>query len=822
MKTVTKTALSNIRQNKSRNILIGIAISLTTLLLFLIPGIGSGMIRTQFAAVNEAYPSFHGLYRGVDEKTAQELKAVSQMEQVGLRCDAAYMVNEQYSIAMISLDQTCAELNKLELTEGSMPEKADEIVVSPGLLKAMGLEGKVGDRIQVPYQLIKKDSLDYSKERTFTICGMTADSEANEKAKMYSAYVSEAFVKQELAQTDIFYRAYFRLKADSSTSTDSIEADMKAIAADFEIPEDDVVDNSEYLMANYVDPVMVPTLVVIMLIVVLAGVITIYSIYYVSMVHRVQEYGRLKAIGATKRQIRQIVLREGFLIGLAAVPAGLLLGSLILSHVFTFLFSYLDIGDGNVMNETLIQVIESGQVPYLQVWLYVLAAVVAFLTIYLSLLKPMRIAARISPVEALRYNGEGEAGKSYRKGYGEITLFRLTKSNLAGNKKRTVITILSMAVTGIFFVTVSTVLSCADPKESANTSIEGQYVLRVITERGNKEHPELEWSQVQQDNPLTEEVLKQIQALEGVEKTEQFSYISMESSLFGADGGTAGLMGFSPDYRETLEKGIIEGKVTYEELKEGSKVILTKTASKWYPDLQVGDTVRFQYKDGTTEKEKTVEIAAIGDYSFGLMDYSHFLTAQEAIEGMSQYNLYDKVSVFADKKYDRELEQQLQKLCEENGRIEYSGSWQEEFDNYSGAISFTALGCYLFLGILGIICMMNLVNTMINSIHVRKKEIGMMQAMGLSEKQLIHMLNMEGMFYTAGTLLFSVGGGSAVGYFLFLYARENHMLNIQYYHYPVAAVAAVIVLMAVLQLLLAMVIGKSLKRQSLIERIRFS
>lgn len=50
----------------------------------------------------------------------------------------------------------------------------------------------------------------------------------------------------------------------------------------------------------------------IMLIVVLAGVITIYSIYYVSMIHKVQEYGRLKAIGATKHQIRQIVLREGF------------------------------------------------------------------------------------------------------------------------------------------------------------------------------------------------------------------------------------------------------------------------------------------------------------------------------------------------------------------------------------------------------------------------------------------------------------------------------------------------------------------------------
>lgn len=117
---------------------------------------------------------------------------------------------------------------------------------------------------------------------------------------------------------------------------------------------------------------------------------------------------------------------------------------------------------------------------------------------------------------------------------------------------------------------------------------------------------------------------------------------------------------------------------------------------------------------------------------------------------------------------------------------------------------------------------MNLINTMINSIHMRKKELGIMQAIGLSEKQLIRMLHLESLFYTAGAVLCSVGIGSVAGYLIFLYAKERKMFNITYYHYPVTAVIGIVLAMALLQLLLVTVIGKSMKRESLMDRIRFS
>lgn len=819
MKIVTRTAFSNIRTNKNRNILIGIAIFLTTLLLFVIPGIGFGIVNLEFAAVNKAYPTFHGLYRDVKPETVQELQASNRLETIGLRCDPAVMMNDEYSISMLFVDKVCADLNKFELAEGNFPERENEIVVSKGILKVMGLEGKIGDTIHIPYQRMTKDGLDFGSEKDFVICGMMEDTKANEERKNYTALVSKAFAKQILPAEELFYRVYFRIPAQTAGTTDGMEEEMKDIAADFGIDEDNYRENTEYLAANYVDPSVVPAIVMIMLVVVLAGVITIYSIYYVSMIHRVQEYGRLKAIGATRHQIRQIVLKEGFFVAVFAIPVGLLAGTGIVEAAFPIIYHFLDIDTENTMNMAIKELVEGHEVQYLHIWLYLLAAGVALLTVYLSLLKPMRIASRISPIEALRYNGEENHGKGTRKGYESLNLFRLTCSNLARNKKRTVITIVSMAFTGILFVTVSAGLSCSAPRESANASIDGQYLLRVITESGNKEHPELEWNQVQQHNPLTPEVVKEIEKLDGVAKVEVKSSISLKAEEYE---DFMQVVGYSENYAEILEKGLVEGKVTYEELKKGDKVILSKTALHWYPELKVGDKILFSYKDGDVVREKTLEIAAIGNYSEGIQDYSTFLTADEAVQKMSQYNVYDIVSVFAEKDYDETLEKALEAVCQKAGGMEVSDTWQKGYEEYVTAISFMYIAVYLFLGILGIICMMNMVNTMINSIHVRKKELGMMQAIGLSERQLVKMLNLEGMFYTLGTLFCSVSLGSLGGYAFFLYARENHIMGIQYFHYPTPAVLVLITVMVLFQVILSTVIGKSMKKESLIERIRFS
>ena len=97
----------------------------------------------------------------------------------------------------------------------------------------------------------------------------------------------------------------------------------------------------------------------------------------------------------------------------------------------------------------------------------------------------------------------------------------------------------------------------------------------------------------------------------------------------------------------------------------------------------------------------------------------------------------------------------------------------------------------------------------------------MMQAIGMSDRQLGKMLQLEGLFYTFGTLAVSVGVGSVLGYFMFLYAKEAKMLEITNYHYPFAAAVIVALTLLVLQAVLTAALAKSVQRDTLIERVRF-
>lgn len=819
MKMTTRVAYCNMRHYKSKNILIGIAIILTTLLLFVIPSIGKDMVEVNFAVINKIYPTWHALYRNVDESTVMKLAAHHDVKTYGLRSDAGYMNLEDATVSMMYMDRTGMELYKVKLKEGQLPQKENDIVVSKGILEALGQNGKIGDTITVPYQILKDDGLDYTKEKDFRICGFLADNESSKEQKQYTSLVSEAFLKAEIPVEQVKYRFLLQVNGQKGNTTADYTETIQNIARQFGISEDDMNINKEYLAANYVDPATIPVIVGIMLIVVLAGIITIYSVYYVSMNQRVREFGKLKAIGATKRQLRQIVLREGMGVALFAIPIGLLIGTVAVKVVLLQFVEHAK--DSNVLITEAYKVVAKGEVQLYYWWIYLLAIAVTLCTVYLSLMKPMRMAAKVSEIEAMRYQGGSKRQKSSRKGYQFLNIGRLTKRNLAENKKKSTITIVSMAVTGIFFMMVATVLSCANPMESAKSSIVGQYEISPIVESGNKEHPEYEWAEVQKNNPLNEGLKQQIEELDGVERVDVFTALKVSGGPFEEKIGTEFINGVPEEYAEELKKGITEGNVTYEELKSGDKVILDRALLHWYPDIKVGDKLKLNIHDGDNTFQKEIEVAAIGEYGTGLTNYNCLIMAKEGAEKLTINNSSSYFQVIADKDYDEALEASLQAIVDGSGRLQMR-TWKNEYDTWENAIQMTRGACYAFIIILAAISIMNLINTMINSVHVRKKELGMMQAIGMSDRQLMKMLQLEGIFYTVGTLIISIGVGSLAGYPLFLYAKRTGMFDISTYHYPVTAAIIIILTLFVIQMLLAIFIAKSVRKDSLIERIRFS
>ncbi|MGN0581698.1 MAG: ABC transporter permease [Oscillospiraceae bacterium] len=196
------------------------------------------------------------------------------------------------------------------------------------------------------------------------------------------------------------------------------------------------------------------------------------------------------------------------------------------------------------------------------------------------------------------------------------------------------------------------------------------------------------------------------------------------------------------------------------------------------------------------------------------------IMADEGLRTFSENNLNMYYRIFADKKYDAETDAKLKEIVEENGRIQIK-TWKEYYDEWKSGMTLTRAACYAFLGILGAICIMNMINTMIHSVHVRKKEIGMLQAIGMSDMQLQKMLQLEGLFYTVGTLIVAVGGGSAAGYPVFLWARSHGVFSIRNYHYPLAATVIMIMMLVLVQVIMVVLIEKSVRKDSLIDRIRF-
>lgn len=830
MNIVTTTALANLKKNKSRNILIGIAIALTAFLLTMLPTTVMGQLSLQFQAVNELYSPIHGVYRNVDGETADKMLQDETFETVGLREQTGRMYSGDRHIiaAMTAYDETVLKLSGIELKEGTFPKMADEIVVSTGCLTAMGLEGGVGDKIKVPYQPMKKGKLLKVTEKEFTITGMTEDTPESLEKGFYAPMVSEAFAKEIIPEGEHNYEVYFQLRDIEGKVTDEIEERIKHIGEQYGLTEGDIVENSEYLIANYVDVALYTGLGMLLAAIVLAGVLTIHSIYYVSMLDKIQEYGRLRAIGATRRQIRRIVFREGFAVAAIAVPVGIILG-LMGGILLIKALVNVTISTDRVLGEEMKVLLANGEASLVKWWIIILAAAVSLLTVYVSLLRPMYKASRITAIQALRCQGgqEGKKKRNDRKGYDELNIPRLTVSNLGRHKRRTAVTITSLGVTGVLFVVTATLCSCMNAEDFTRNEIRRDIKVCIDSEKGDEMHPEWELSAIQQDNPMTEELRNKIEEIGGVTSVET-SLLTIGKLSDEKGEGKAGddemnceIKGLDTASMKELEQYIVDGSLDSPSLKDGTGVIVSASmARELHADWKVGDRLFLQVMDGIEIKEREVILAATAEAPLSLMGY-YAVMPKEALKNLCSSDITYYWDISVDEGKEDEAAKEIGELIADVEILRMQ-TFSEVNKQSEDMIRLTLLGCYGILAVFGFIGILNLINTMINSVHVRKKELGMLQAIGMSGQQTVYMLQLEGIFYTAGTLAVSLGFGSLFGYAAYLWAKDGQIMSIRVYHYPVLPVVCLAVIVLAVQMLITYFVNMNFKKLSLIDRIRFA
>ena len=109
----------------------------------------------------------------------------------------------------------------------------------------------------------------------------------------------------------------------------------RRIAAACGIEEKNVIVNDLYL--QWVLQPSYETIAVcgvLILAIVLFSVVVIYNIFQVGIANKIQEYGKIKALGATKKQMKQLIFREGIFLTIFSIPVGLLFGFLIARKLF--------------------------------------------------------------------------------------------------------------------------------------------------------------------------------------------------------------------------------------------------------------------------------------------------------------------------------------------------------------------------------------------------------------------------------------------------------------------------------------------------------
>ncbi len=805
MININKIAVSNLKSAKLRSILTIITIALTTCLLASVGIITLNMIDHFKASAIKTAGNSHGFYRRLDESKVNKVKNHREIESVGINSsELGKNTIGKTDFSMFYIDDKGCEMANQEVENGKLPQLQNEIALDKEFIEEVGSKAKVGNKVILEFNDTKGNLV----EKEFVISGIIERTEGNVVNNRSLGIVSKSFIEDNDYYT--VYKASIRVKGEERLSGNEIEGKVNQIAKDLKLSKnpEDIKMNDLYLMSKKPDPTIIMGAVAITLIIILSALIVIYNIFYISVISKTQELGKLKAIGATKKQIKRIILKEGLILSTVAIPIGIILGYVISGIILKTLMHNIEIE----VKSALIVII--------------FATIFTIITVYLALLKPMKIASKISPVEAMKYNGSFNSKKKTRKGYLEVDIKKLTYSNLFRNKKRTYLTLLSLSLSGILIITISSILQSVNTELMVKQQMVNDFEFKIKYATYDYEN---ERAGVVSNNPLNENFIKNIENMKGVETINIVTKVDGKLNKSGdvelaefiqADYENQNfvdqeLSGYDDDMLNRLKEHVKYGEIDIEKIKSGEEIIIATGPQYWY-GLEVGDTVNLTYNNGEKDVTKDFKIGAIVSSYIG----GHMFTSNDFIKSNDSKNYTELIQIEVKDKYYDSINNVLKGIADEYNNLDYKDYKGDVEANNKAFFGVNSMG-YGLVGVIGMISLVNLVNTMVTSIISRKKELGMLQAIGMSDKQLKKMLQIEGMFYTGITIVSSLVIGSTVGYFAYL-AFYNSGAEYAVYKFPFIPAILLVIVSIFVQIGITYFINNYFNKESLVDRVRYS
>ncbi len=856
---IQKLSKRSLMVNRIRNLFAVLAIMLTTVLLT--AGFTAGI------SLAKSAKNYLDMGKGVDSHGSfvvtldqyEVLKGSEDINQSGLLrdCSTTYIQSEQVvgnKVYLKYADEDMFQMNFVIPVEGDYPKNANEILMPTFVLDLFDLPYEVGRQITLKASVIENGE-EVIKVFDFILCGYF-DPVVPPSSNYAEIFTGEDFITQYNPHLpDNSNEAYVKLNSLTSMSTeDEGWAEMGKIAdslgimgvgldPDFQNPSTMIISLTDVLA------LAIPAIMAVILIM-LSGYLLIYNIFYISVVHDIRYYGLLKTIGTTPKQVKKMINQQALMLSFIGIPIGLALGYII-GVVFT----------PHLMTQT---VLDKYVIISANPLIFIFSILFSYLTVYISCKKPGKVAGQISPIEAVCYTGVEDYNKKLKNTRRGGRLHRMALTNIFRNRGKAISVIASISLSAIIFIFAFNGSVGLDPVKDAEERMQADFEIM---------HYNVVWWQQEEYQPISKDTYNQLEELPFVTEINKYYLARSNNDEDLMDDGNYVLMnnfrgevknqGLLRDefesYREAgmpdwqgsfiapsgniktrvtgISADIIEEEVAYDKVLDGvvdgkqfasgDYLIFCRDANKengiTYGNgvIKAGDkmTLSFYLPDSDTYVKKEFTVMAVVENLDHWRGQTDIITISDTVFEEIYANHDELISQIM-VKVDSDLQKandQIQSIINKSGNFQiYFTSKCEvirENERMKSGIMMIGLTISLIVGIIGFL---NMTNTMMTSIISRKRELAMLESMGMTKKQLKKMLIYEGMYYTIIAVLFIIPLGflSSISTSLIPFFGGFNTGGF------LLSIFIVVVLIAVISIAIPIIVFSIINKATIIERLR--
>ena len=775
-----KLAKKSLQSEKRRNLMVVIAVALAAFLICF-----TGIVSTSLTQMqrNQVVDTYEAVWLGVEENDIETLKGLPEFERVG----GYYMLGEElseqgYHASYVYCDTQMMEIAKaqMELLEGRVPEKANEVVVSEYFLSTYGNNAKIGDTVTLDTESFHGD---------YVVTGIM-DSVNEKEANTCAIILSKAALTEWKGFDPAGYRAYVHFKNSDQLGEELITSYCREIAEEYQLPNPSM--NNKYFAYASKSFDFLPIFGVIV-IVLIGGYIVIQSIFRISINDKIRSYGQLRTIGATPKQIKRIVKREGRKLGSIGILIGTVLG--VCCGFLLFSKGFNAVSYAVMVSLTLIS---------------------GWIMVSISIRKPVKIAAGISPIEAVRFTPAQKDIRSRKKNI-KLNPVSMGIANFKRDRKKTISIVASLSIGGILLMVVSSIVLVRSPEQIARLYFpDSDYKIYL---------QDLSEEMLVKGNPLNEELKQEVLSVDGVTDII-VARQSLHTSIKTDANQNSGICDTLTDQNYAMvEAALTEGTMPT----DSHSIVIHDQIVAYFEDMGVGSTVEFSSIDG----KQSIPVTISGVFSTSKMpvifghgrahtDGSVFFAPKDLF-----YELYPEITTFdyswsivSNPKKAETVKAELKNIVAEHSNLALdeidTAIAAEKSQNSAAFGSMQVLSWLVFL--FGVI---NLINTTLSNQMSRKQENSVLRSIGLTQKQLCKMNICEGLCYA----FFATLAILIVGFPISIVASREISIatfggNVVPYKFPVLEMGLFILVLFGMELILSVWTIRRQKKQSLIEQMR--